>query len=106
MNLKIGDKVRMTPQGFRFYSNVDTQFIMHSVGLSMNSKHYTSAVCGLMAVHGVGTVKRFNSEGSPYIVWNYKLDGMKYYYTHYFEVEDVKKLSFLDKLLFKIQGRI
>lgn len=106
MSLKIGDKVRMTKKGFRFYSDIDIQFDMGSVALLMERKHFTMAVCEQFAIHGVGTVKRFNDEGCPYIKWEYRLDGIKYRYQHYFQLDDVKKLSLLDKLIFKIQGRI
>ena len=52
--LKIGDKVKMTPRGFKFYSNVDIAFQMYSVGGLMESKHFTSAICEQFAIHGVG----------------------------------------------------
>lgn len=106
MNIKIGDKVRMTKKGFKFYSDIDIQFDMSSVGSLMERRHFTMAACELFAIHGVGTVKRFNDEGLPYIKWEYRLDGIKYRYQHYFDLRDVKKLSLLDKLIFKIQGRI
>lgn len=106
MSLKIGDKVRMTKKGFKFYSNIDIQFEMNSVGLLMERKHFTTAACELFAIHGIGTVKRFNDEGLPYIRWEYRLDGIKYHYQHYFQLNDVNKLNLLDKLIFKIQGRV
>lgn len=65
--LKIGDKVKMTPRGFRFYSNVDIAFDMNSVAGLMRQENFTSAVCEQFAIHGVGTVQRFNDEGSPYV---------------------------------------
>lgn len=104
--LKIGDKVRMTPKGFKFYSDIDIQFDMGSVGSLMERRHFTMAACELFAIHGVGTIKKFNDEGLPYIKWEYRLDGIKYHFEHYFQLDDVKKLSLLDKLIFKIQGRI
>lgn len=106
MNLKIGDKVKMTPRGFKFYSNVDIQFDMSNVGGKMDYNHFTRAVCEQFAIHGVGTVKKFNESGEPYIRWEYHLDGIRYHYEHYIETSDVKKLSFIDKFIFKIQGRI
>lgn len=105
MNLKIGDKVRMTKIGFKFYSNVNKIFSIHSVALKMEEKHFTSAVCSLFSIHGIGVVKRFNAEGSPYIRWEYSIGGNYYFYEHYFEPMDVKKLSLLDKIIFKLKGR-
>ena len=104
--LKIGDKVKMTPRGFKFYSNVDIQFDMSSIGRKMDAEHFTQAICEQFAIHGVGTVKKFNELGDPYIRWEYRLDGIRYHYEHYFETSNVKKLSFLDKIIFKFQGRI
>ena len=99
VKLKIGDKVKMTPRGFRFYSNIDNCFDSHCVGGSMDSKRFTCAVCELFAIHGVGTIQRFNNEGTPYVRFENSLDGINYFYTHYFDVGDVKKLTLLDKIL-------
>lgn len=103
---KIGDKVKMTKEGFNFYSNVDIAFETHSVAKSMNNRHFSKAVCELFAIHGIGTVKKILDDDVFYIRWDFKLDGVNYHYCHNFEAKDVKKLSFLDKLIFKIQGRI
>lgn len=104
--LKVGDKVKMTPRGFKFYSNLDHAFSLNSIRGSMNEENFEECVCGLFSIHGIGTVKEFNSSGDPYIEFKYRLDGVRYFSAHYYELKDVKKLSFTDKLLFKIQGRI
>jgi hypothetical protein len=105
MSLQIGDKVKMTKRGFRFYSNVDTQFDMGSVGEKMNAEQFTMSVCELFAIHGVGTIKRFNDDGTtPYVRWDFSINGIKYHYHHYFDVRDIKKLSFLDKIIFTLKG--
>lgn len=106
MKLKIGDKVKITKSGFKFYSNIDISFEINSVCLSMKRENFTSAVCQLFAIHGIGTVKKFNSSGDPYIRWEYRLDGIKYHYEDYYEVNNIKKLSLFDRIIFKIQGRI
>jgi hypothetical protein len=107
MNLKIGDKVKMTKRGFKFYSDVEKSFQCHSVGRLMNSEHFTRSVCELFAIHGVGTVTNYIPESGIFEVrWNYKIDGIKIFYTHYYESKDIKKLNLFDKLKFKIQGRI
>jgi hypothetical protein len=104
--LKIGDKVKMTPRGFKFYANVDTQFEMSSVNQKVDASNFTSTICEQFAIHGVGTIKKFNEEGTPYVKWNYRLDGIKYYYSFYYDLYSFKKLSLLDRFIFKIQGRI
>jgi hypothetical protein len=106
MSLKIGDKVRMTRKGFKFHSNLNISFEMHSVCLSMEHKHFTSAVCELFAIHGVGTIKGFNDYGDPYIRWDFRMDGIKYHYEHYFDSSDIKKLTLLDEIIFKLKGAI
>lgn len=106
MKLKIGDKVRMTDYGFRFYSDLDKSFEMSTIGLMMNHKHFTQTVCELFAVHGVGVVKKLNDDGDPYIRWEYRLDGVKYHYENYYDIDSIRKLTLLDKLIFKLQGRI
>jgi hypothetical protein len=102
--LKIGDKVKMTPQGFKFYANLDIQFDMCSVGEKMDERHFTQAVCEQFAIHGVGVVKKFNKEQNPYIRWDFAIDGMKYHYTHYFQNKDVRKLTLLEKIMIFLKG--
>ena len=103
MNLKIGDKVKMTKRGFKFYGNTFTLFHVNQVGGKMDYKRFESALCEAKAIHGIGTVKRFNEEGSPYVRFENSLDGIGYFYTHYFEIKDVRKLNFLDRLKAKIK---
>lgn len=103
MSLRVGDKVKMTKRGFQFYANVDTIFEMHSFGEVLNSEHFTSAVCSLFAVHGVGTVQYLSEYGDPNIRWELSINGMRYYYSHYFDERDVQKLTLLDKLCFKLR---
>lgn len=104
--LKVGDKVRMTKRGFKFYANLNISFDMGSVDGSMDSRHFTRAVCELFAIHGVGVIKDFNSEGEPYVIWSCTLNGVYFKYSHYLNVGDVKKLSLIDRIIFKIQGRM
>lgn len=102
--LKIGDKVKMTKRGFKYYANIDNAFEGHNVAGLLDQKHFTSAICQQFAIRGVGTVKRFNSENDPYVRWDFSIDGIKYYYSHYFDKRDVKKLTLLDKLRLKLRN--
>jgi hypothetical protein len=97
MSLKVGDKVKMTPRGFKYYSNLFRAFDMFSVARVMKQEHFTSCICELFAIHGVGTVKRFNSYGDPFIRWEYSINGMHFHYSHYYDLKDVKKLNLLEK---------
>ncbi len=101
--LKVGDKVKMTKRGFKFYGNTHTLFDVNQVDGKMEYRHFESALCEAKSIHGIGTVKRVNDEGSPYILWENSLDGINYFYTHYFEIKDVRKLNFLDRLKAKLK---
>jgi hypothetical protein len=103
MKLKIGDKVKMTKRGFKFYGNTLILFELNLVGGKMEYKHFESALCESKAIHGVGTIKRFNEEGEPYVLWENNLDGINYFYTHYFEIKDIRKLNFIDRLKAKLK---
>lgn len=104
MSLKIGDKVKMTPRGFKFYSNLDIQFVMVSVGSKVDEKHFTEAICEQFAIHGIGVIKKFNTEGEPYIRWDFSIDGLEYHYSAYFGSKDVRKLNLLERLIEKLKG--
>ena len=104
MNLKIGDKVKMTKRGFKFYADVEKSFECHSVSGSMEEDNFTQSVCELFAIHGVGTIINYIPEcGTLKIRWNYRIDGLNIFFTHYYDSEDIKKLSLFDKIKFKIQ---
>jgi hypothetical protein len=104
MSLKIGDKVKMTKKGFRFYGNIEIVFDMNQIDETMSYEHFKSALCEAKAIHGIGTVKKFNSLGEPYVRWENSLDGIYYFYTHYFCTEDVRKLNFFDRLKAKLKS--
>jgi len=108
MNINIGDKVKISKHGLQFYANINKMIDCHTTPLrkEIRSDNVEELICELMAIHGVGTVKKMNSDGDLYIRWDYRLDGMKYYSEGVYEVESVSKMSILDKLKFKLQGRI
>lgn len=104
MNLKIGDKVKMTKKGFKFYGNIEITFDMNQIDGKMIYEHFESALCESKAIHGIGTVKRFNDLNEPYVLWENSLDGIRYFCTHYFELKDVRKLNFFDRLKAKLKS--
>jgi hypothetical protein len=104
MSLKIGDKVIMTKKGFHFYHNLDIQFDMHKVSGKVSDKAFESAMSEILAVQGIGTVKRFNSSGDPYIRWENKMNGMYFFYEHYFEHDSIQKIGLLQKLRLKLKA--
>jgi hypothetical protein len=104
--LKIGDKVRMTNRGFKFYSNIDIAFDMGSFNGAMKKEQFASVVCELFSIHGIGTVKNFNSEGEPFVMFRHSLDGVNYHYSHYFQLKDVKKLNILERIILKLKGSL
>jgi hypothetical protein len=69
MSFKIGDKVKMTKEGFLFYSNIDTAYDMASTSVGLESSDFEKVICTLFSIHGVGTVKKINRYGDLYIRW-------------------------------------
>ena len=106
MSLKIGDKVKMTKRRFRFYSNLYNSFDRHSLYGNIDYDSYVQSVTELFAINGVGTVKKLNPEGDPLVRWKYSLNGVYYYHQFYYDKKDVRKLSFLERLILKIKGII
>jgi len=102
--LKIGDKVKMTKRGFKFYSNLDITYRMYSAAGILERDSYIQSITQLFSIHGVGTVVKFNSEGDPYIRWSYSLDGVYYFHEAYYEGLDVRKLNKLEQFHLKIKG--
>jgi len=103
MSFKIGDKVKMTKRGFKFYSNLDISYSMYSKGGILKRDSYIKSITELFSIHGVGTVLKFNSEGDPYIRWEYSLDGIYYFYEAYYERLDIRKLNKLEQFHLKIK---
>ena len=104
MSLKIGDKVKMTKQGFRFYGNVDRCFEAFNCRGFVDQKSYTQSIAEQFSIHGIGTVLRFNSEKDPYVRWEHSLDGIYYFYEFYYDRLDVRKLNKLEQFHLKIKG--
>ena len=102
--MKIGDKVIMTKKGFHFYHNLSIQFDMHNVAGKVSDKDFVSAMSEILAVQGIGTIKRFNSEGDPYIRWESKMNGMYFFFEHYFDQDSVQKICLLQKLRLKLKA--
>jgi hypothetical protein len=102
MKLKIGDKVKLSKEGHSFNSDLSEAFVGNCFGEGVNSENFKSAVCGLFAVHGVGVVKDFNDDEDPKIRWELHINGMFYYYTHFYGQEDLQRLSLLDRLKYWI----
>jgi hypothetical protein len=102
---KVGDKVKMTKRGLEYYANPNQAFRSNSVKQLVNKKQFESAVCELFAVRGIGEVVDTTFE-SPKIKWTLRLNGMYFYYTHYFDFADFKKASLLDRIIVRIKGML
>ena len=106
MSLKVGDKVKMTKRGFKYYANLDNAFDSHNVGGLLNHKHFTSAVCQQFAIRGIGTVLLFSDNGYPEVRWENSDGIIKFHYTHYFDLRDVRKMTLLEKIIAKLRGAL
>jgi len=97
MKLKIGDKVKLSKEGQDFNADLSEIFISNCIGGKLSVRHFESAVCSLFAVHGVGVIKGFNDDEDPKVRWELHINGMFYYYTHFYGQEDLQRLSLLDR---------
>jgi hypothetical protein len=104
MNLKIGDKVIMSKEGFHFHHNPDIQFDMCALSGSVKKDVFISFHSEILSLLGIGTVKRFNSSGEPYIRWENKMNGMYFFYEHYFEHESIHKIGLFQRLRLKLKA--
>jgi hypothetical protein len=95
---KVGDKVRLTEEGFHFYHNPHHMVDSFLIGDSINPKNARKLICELLAVQGIGTVTRFNSEGDPSVDWKFRNAGMFFKYSSIYDIDNVRKLTLLEKL--------
>lgn len=103
MSLKIGDKVIMNENGFHFYHNPSIQLDMGKVGGGVSDDYFTETFVESLAILGVGTIKRFNDSGDPYIRWENKMNGMFFHREHFFDKESVTKIGLFLKLKLAIK---
>jgi hypothetical protein len=104
--LKKGDLVLMTNKGFAYYGNLDKRFHSHQIDGKLSFEHFENLMCDFMAVQGVGEVRDFNTDGAPLIRWRNSVKGIYYFHSFYYEAKDVRKLTFFEKLKYKLLGRI
>jgi hypothetical protein len=97
MKLKVGDKVKMTPEGFRFYSNLNTAYHSAAAKGNLSSEAFVKAVCELFAVRGTGVIIKFSTIGEPYIKWTFRDNGTFFHRSHFYEVSHVRKLTVLER---------
>lgn len=102
---KPGDLVIMNDTGFAYHGNLDRTFESYSVGLEIRPKAFEAAICEIMAIQGVGEVL-YVKEDAIRVKFKYSVKGLYYFYTSYYNPEDVSKLTLLQKLKYKLLGRV
>jgi hypothetical protein len=100
MKLKIGDKVKMTAEGYHFHHNVDKMIegIQVPSRAGLDEKDVEERFCEMLAIQGIGTVIKFNSDGDPFISWEWKNAGMFFKKRCFYDIDDVRKLTLWEKL--------
>jgi hypothetical protein len=98
MKLKIGDKVKMSKDGFHFYQNIARMMEVYKHPAQWKNSSIEQMVCEILALQGTGKVIKFNSEGEPFISWTYKNAGMFYKHRFHYATESVRKLTLWEKL--------
>ena len=104
MSLKIGDKVKMNKDGI-LYHNPDNMFDAHSVGRLLDETHYERSICEFMSIQNIGEVKELN-EHDIRVRFHNSLNGRYFFFTMWYERSHLSKLTFFEKLKYKLFGRI
>ena len=102
--LKIGDKVKMNKNGI-LYHNPDNMFDAHSVANRLDENHYEQLICEFMSIQNVGEVKELN-EHAVRVRFQNSLNGRYFFFTMWYEPSHLSKLTFFEKLKYKLFGRI
>lgn len=106
MTFKPGDLVIMNARGIR-YHNPDRFFEAYNVLGVVLPRNFEWALCELMAIQGVGEVLSFDPEYNAVEVrFKNSVNGVYYFNTMFYEASHVSKLSFFQKLKYKLLGRV
>ena len=99
--LKIGDKIKMNKAGVLNH-NPDNMFDAHNVGGVISEKHLKQLLCEFIAIQGIGEIKEVKSD-CVRVKFKNNLNGHYFYFTMWYEVEHLKKLTILDKIVLKLR---
>lgn len=110
MTLKPGDLVIMNKKGFAFHGNPNIMFDAYNVGGAINSRHFENVFCEIMSIQGVGEVVHINDFDLENIAvevrFKNRVKGLFYFNTMFYDAADLSKLTFFQKLKFKLLGRV
>jgi len=95
--MKIGDKVKMTAEGFQYYHNLNERFDNFQLAGVIQKKYCTSMLCETLAVLGTGVVVAKNEDNYK-VRWELKHAGMYFYAIHCYDPDHIRPLNFWEKL--------
>lgn len=99
--MKKGTLVKMTKEGFAFHHNPDRVFDAYCLRDVITYKHYSESFCETLAIMGTGKVlfsKTVEGETIHKVKWELKHNGMYFYYTMWYDLKDIRKLSLLERI--------
>lgn len=95
--IKKGDTVVINKKGFAYYGNPDHTFESFKIADGVKEREFTMAVCELFSILGTGKVIRVN-ENAACVRFENKILGMRFCFTHYYEFEDIEKLTIIKRI--------
>jgi hypothetical protein len=96
--LKVGDKVKLTAEGYHFHHNVDKMLNSYRHPSEWEEEAIENMLCEILAVQGIGIIMRFNEDGDPFVSWKWNNAGMFFKKRCYYDIDDVRKLNLWEKL--------
>lgn len=105
MTFKTGDLVIMNNKGFTYHGNPYNMFDSYKVGEGLRYRHIEMLVCELFSIQGVGEVISVN-DGFVNVKFKNNIKGMYFYFTMFYNLDHISKLTFFQKLKYKLLGRV
>jgi hypothetical protein len=95
--MKIGDKVKMTKQGFQYYHNLEYRIDGFRRCGKLEERDVPELVCSMLSIMGVGEVID-KEEDCFKIRWKLSHSGVYFYSTHWYEIGDIRPLTLWEKI--------
>ncbi len=95
--MKKGTLVKMTDRGFHFYHNIDDMFDGSQLRGNVDAKSFESSMCESLAILGTGKVVIVEPTQLK-VRWSFSNASMNFYYTMWYDLKDVRKLSLLERI--------
>ena len=95
--MKKGTLVKMTAKGFHFYHNIYYMFDGSQLRGNVDAKAFEDRMCESLAILGTGKVIKVEPTQVK-VRWKLNNAGMYFYSTMWYELDDGRKLSLLERI--------